>query len=53
MANTDAQTQLNARFNEVITDFLNDEGADIDTVLRAIDDAKSDAPTIYQTWADQ
>jgi hypothetical protein len=53
MADIDAQTRLNARFNDALTDFLNETGTDIETVLNAIDDAKSDAIDVYQTWAAQ
>ena len=51
MAHRQTQTKLNGHLNDALADFLSDDGADLETVLNAFEDAKSDAVEIHQNWA--
>ena len=50
MPDTQMQTKLNSRINDALQEFATDWNVNIETVLAALDDAKSDAPTILK-WA--
>jgi len=51
MTDRNTQTLLNGIFNDAILEFLDVNPADLETVLDAIEDAKSDAVEIHQNWA--
>ena len=51
MADHQTQTKLNGHLNDALAEFLSDDGADLETVLNALEDAKSDAVEIHQNWA--
>lgn len=48
--NYDAQGRLNQTINDTITDFLRSNPVGLDVVLNALEDAKSDAETVYDNW---
>ena len=50
MLDVPMQTFLNERLNFALVAFLNDHGSDLQTVLNALEDAKSDAVEIHQKW---
>ena len=51
MADRETQTKLNGHFNDALLEFLSENSADLETVLNALEDAKSDAVEIHESWA--
>jgi len=51
MADHQTQTLLNGVLNDALQEFLEENGADMETVLNAFTDAQSDAVQIHQNWA--
>ena len=50
MTDVQMQTTLNGDFNNALVEFLENNRPDLETVLNALEDAKSDAVEIHQKW---
>ena len=50
MTDVKMQTTLNGDFNNALVEFLENNRPDLQTVLNALEDAKSDAVEIHQNW---
>lgn len=51
MADLKKQTELNAHMNDALQSFVSEWDVDLETVLNALEDVKSDAPTILERAA--